>query len=80
MIRLKLKEVLAKQNKSMYQLSQATGVRPNTISQWVNNEKLRKEGKGREVKSITLEVLDAFCRELDCTVADLIEYVPDEDN
>ena len=78
MIRFKLAEMLEKRGMTMYQLSKATGVRPNTISQWVNNEELRKQGK--EVKSITVDVLNAFCRELNCTVADLIEYVPDDDD
>lgn len=50
----------------------ATGVRPNTVSQWVNNEELREEGK--EVKSISVEVLNAFCRELKCSPNDILEY------
>ncbi|MNJ70047.1 hypothetical protein D3C77_664620 [compost metagenome] len=59
----------------MYQLSKATKVRPNTISQWVNNEELRAEGK--EVKSISVEVLNAICLELDCTPNDLLQITKD---
>ncbi|MNC74826.1 hypothetical protein D3C75_1262480 [compost metagenome] len=57
----------------MYQLSKAAKVRPNSVSQWVNNEELRAEGK--EVKSISVDVLNAFCRELNCTPNDLLQYI-----
>ncbi|MNY62740.1 helix-turn-helix protein [compost metagenome] len=77
MIVIKLGKLLEERGITMYQLSKATKVRPNTVSQWVNNEELSKEGK--EVKSISIEVLDAFCRELNCTPNDLIEYIPAAD-
>ncbi|RRJ61776.1 XRE family transcriptional regulator [Paenibacillus oralis] len=75
MIEFKLSEVLRDRGITMYQLSKATKVRPNTVSQWVNNEELRAEGK--EVKSISVDVLNAFCRELRCTPNDLLHYVED---
>lgn len=77
MIKFNLDKVLKERGMTMYQLGKATGVRPNTISQWVNNEQYKKEGK--DVKSISVDVLSRVCKALNCTVADLIEYVPDED-
>jgi putative transcriptional regulator len=74
-IKFKLAEVLKERDITMYQLSKATKVRPNTISQWVNNEELRAEGK--EVKSISVEVLNAICLELDCTPNDLLQITKD---
>lgn len=71
MIKFKLREVLQKENKTMYWLSKETGVRPNTISQWVNNEDLDEDKK---VKSISSEVLDKICLALNCNVGDIIEH------
>ncbi|KQL58323.1 MULTISPECIES: helix-turn-helix domain-containing protein [Bacillaceae] len=73
MIRIKLKQLLKEREMTMYELSKRTGIRPNTISQWVNDKELSKEGKG--VKSITRETLDTLCMELQCEVEDLVEYV-----
>ncbi|TPE68943.1 helix-turn-helix domain-containing protein [Halalkalibacterium halodurans] len=72
MIVIKLGELLDKRGITMYQLGKMTGVRPNTISQWVNDAELQREGKG--VRSITRETLEAFCEALECDVSDLIEY------
>lgn len=77
MIVIKLSELLKERGITMYQLSKSTKVRPNTVSQWVNNEELRKENK--DVRSIGVDVLDAFCRELDCSPNDLIEYIAEGD-
>jgi putative transcriptional regulator len=81
MIRFKLNEVLNEKDKSMYWLSKETGIRPNTIGQWVNNEQLRfeldEQGKTKDVKSISVDVLNKICKALDCKVEDLIEYVDD---
>lgn len=76
MIRINLDKALAARNMTMYQLGKATGVRPNTLSQWFNDEELRKTGKN--AKSITLDVLDSVCRALNCPVSEIIEYVPDD--
>lgn len=62
---------------TMYQLSKKTGIRPNTLSQWVNNGKLRAED--RHVKAISVGVLNLMCEALDCTPGDLLEYIPDDE-
>lgn len=72
MIKFKLDELLEGQGKSMYWLSKNSGVRPNTISQWVNNEHLSEEEK---VKNISADTLDKICDALGCKIEDLIEHV-----
>ncbi|MGG2091219.1 helix-turn-helix transcriptional regulator [Bacillus sp. S13(2024)] len=72
MIKFKLAEMLENRGKTMYWLSKETGVRPNTISQWVNNEQLDEDKK---VKSISVEVLDKFCIALNCKIEDLLTVV-----
>lgn len=73
MIRFKLKKLLEENNISMYKLSKDSGVRPNTISDWVNDD-------ANTVKTINRETLNAICKALNCSVGDLIEYVPDKKN
>lgn len=70
MIKFKLAEILEKQEKTMYWLSKESGVRPNTISQWVNNE---------DVKSISVETLNKICKTLKCNIADIVDYVDDDE-
>ncbi|KEQ22188.1 Cro/Cl family transcriptional regulator [Paenibacillus tyrfis] len=78
MIVFKLADLLDQRQMTMYQLSKKTGIRPNTLSQWVNNDKLREEDK--HVKAISVEVLNLICQVLDCTPGDLLEYTPDDHN
>ncbi|WP_258959309.1 helix-turn-helix domain-containing protein [Paenibacillus tyrfis] len=74
----KIADLLDQRQMTMYQLSKKTGIRPNTLSQWVNNDKLREEDK--HVKAISVEVLNLICQVLDCTPGDLLEYTPDDHN
>ncbi|MGO4887047.1 helix-turn-helix domain-containing protein [Anaerobacillus sp. MEB173] len=64
MIKFKLNELLESKGKTMYWLSKESGVRPNTISQWVNGD----------VNSITVDTLDKLCIALECDISDLIEH------
>lgn len=81
MIVFKLDKLLEKNKQdgknidTMYKLTKATGVRPNTIGQWFNNETLRDNGT--EVRAIRVDVLDAICKVLECEIGDIIEYIPD---
>lgn len=63
-IKFKLGELLEEKGKSMYWLHKETGVRANSVSDWVNGE----------VKKIPVDVLDKFCIVLDCGIEDLIEF------
>jgi putative transcriptional regulator len=77
MIRFKLAELLENKGKTMYWLSRETGVRPNTISQWVNNDQLEESKK---VKSISVETLENVCSALECKIEDVIEIVNNTNN
>ncbi|WP_199425733.1 helix-turn-helix domain-containing protein [Thermaerobacillus caldiproteolyticus] len=75
MIKIKLKQLLEEKDKTMYWLSKNTGIRPNTISQWYNNEELSEDKK---VKEINVKALDKICKALDCKIEDILEYVKEE--
>jgi len=48
-----------------------TGISVNALS------KMGKSG-GTGAKQITYEVIEKLCEALDCTVADIIEYIPED--
>jgi DNA-binding Xre family transcriptional regulator len=71
MLRLKLDKILAEKGISMYKLHNMTQIRPNTISDLVNNK----------AKQWSPEVLDKICKALEITnVDDLFEIVEDEEH
>lgn len=67
MIKFKLKELLEERNMNMYQLAKKAGLRPNTLSTWYHNSE--------SVGKINVTTLSKVCKELECNVNDLIEYV-----
>ena len=67
MIRIKLSELLGKKKMTRKSLAVLVGVRPNTIGDLYNEK----------VKRIDLELLNKICKELDCELTDVIEYVRD---
>ncbi|MEC0253627.1 helix-turn-helix domain-containing protein [Paenibacillus lautus] len=71
MIRFTVEEALNARGMSMYALAKESGVRPNTISQWVTKD-------GVDVKSITVDTLDRVCTVLKCQPGDLIKHIEDE--
>lgn len=68
MIIVNLDVMLAKRKMSLSELSERVGI---TIA----NLSILKTGKAKAVRFSTL---DAICRELDCTPADLLEYRVEE--
>ncbi len=71
MIKNRLKILLAERNLNYTKLSEMTGISVNALS------KMGKSG-GTGAKQITYEVLEKLCEALDCTVADIIEYIPED--
>lgn len=59
------------QIKTIAELSRRTGLNKNTISKLVNNDK---------PETLTLENILKICDLFNCTLQDLIEYIPDENN
>ena len=69
MIRMRLDYVLLDRQMKLKDLAELTGLA-------VNNLSILKTNKARAIRFSTLNRL---CKALNCTPADLIEYVPDED-
>ena len=70
MIVLNLDVMMAKRKISLNELSERVGITLANLSILKNNR----------AKAIRFSTLDAICRALDCTVGDLIEYRPDEED
>ena len=68
MIRIRLDYVLLDRQMKLKDLAELTGLA-------VNNLSILKTNKARAIRFSTLNRL---CKVLNCTSADLIEYVPDE--
>ena len=65
MIKSKLKLVLIDRKMTQTELVKRTGIRQPTISAIANDS----------LKTLPLSVLDRICKELNCNVGDLFEYV-----
>lgn len=70
MIKFRVKVMLAMRELTQKELAERTGVRPPTVSAICTGA----------AKHIPVNVLDAFCRELQCQPGDLIEYVEEGDD
>ncbi|WP_099313469.1 helix-turn-helix domain-containing protein [Clostridium paraputrificum] len=66
-IKIKLRILMAERNIKQKELSTATGIRPNTISDMMNDT----------YKHISKENLDKLCKYFNCKVEDIIEYIKD---
>lgn len=68
MIEIKLNDELKKRGKTMYWLSEQTGMAKSTLY------RLKKSTK------ISYSVINLICRTLDCQPGDFLKYVSDESN
>ena len=68
MIVINLDVMMAKRKMSLNELSDKVGITLANLSILKNNK----------AKAIRFSTLDAICQALDCTVADIVEYVPDK--
>lgn len=67
MILIHLDVVMAKRKMSLNELSDKVGITLANLSILKNNK----------AKAIRFSTLEAICRALDCSVAELIEYIPE---
>ena len=67
MIVINLDVMMAKRKMSLNELSDKVGITLANLSILKNNK----------AKAIRFSTLDAICQALDCTVADIVGYVPD---
>ena len=68
MIILHLDVMMAKRKMSLNELSDTVGITLANLSILKNNK----------AKAIRFSTLEAICQALDCSVADIIEFIPDE--
>ncbi|MDP4093397.1 MAG: helix-turn-helix transcriptional regulator [Bacillota bacterium] len=68
MIKIHLSRILGEKRWSQADLSRATGIRPNTISEMYNELSER----------VSLDYLDLICETLNCNITDLLEYIPNK--
>ena len=67
MIKSKLKLILYDRKMTQTELVKRTGIRQPTISAIANDS----------IKTLPISVIDRMCKELNCNVGDLFEYVED---
>ncbi|EHR36036.1 helix-turn-helix domain-containing protein [Helcococcus kunzii] len=70
MIMINLDVMLAKRKMSVTELSEKVGITISNISILKNNK----------AKAIRFETLNAICEVLDCQPADIMEYIPDDED
>lgn len=68
MIKINLSRILGEKRITQAELARQTGIRPSTISD-IYNEMTER---------LNIEYLDRICEYLDCSIIDLIEYVPNK--
>ena len=68
MIKIYLSRILGEKRITQAELARQTGIRPSTISD-IYNEMTER---------LNIEYLDRICEYLDCSITDLIEYVPNK--
>ena len=68
MIKIHLSRILGEKRITQAELARQTGIRPSTISD-IYNEMTER---------LNVEYLDRICEYLDCSITDLIEYVPNK--
>ena len=70
MININLDIMMARRKIGLGELAERIDITPANLSILKNNK----------CRAIRFSTLDALCRELNCTAADLIEYIPDGDD
>lgn len=68
MVKIHLSKLLGERRISQKTLSELTGIRPNTISDWYNEVAV----------SLKVEHIDKICEVLECSLSELIEVIPNK--
>ena len=68
-IRIKLFDLLLARNISQRKFALSIQIRPNTINAYCHGA----------IKRIEIDDLNKICKELNCTISSLLEYIPDEE-
>jgi putative transcriptional regulator len=68
MVRIYLSKLLGERRWTQKDLAKATGIRPSTINEWYHEI----------VQRINVEHLEKICEALNCSISDLLEYIPND--
>lgn len=68
MVKIYLSKLLGERRMTQRELSELTGIRPNTINEWYHEIAV----------SLRVEHLDRICEVLGCSVEELIEVIPNK--
>ena len=68
MVRIHLSKLLGEKLMTQKQLSELTGIRPNTINEWYHEIAV----------SLRVEHIDRICEVLNCSVSELLEVIPNK--
>ncbi len=68
MVKIHLSRLLGEKRWTQKDLADATGIRPSTINEWYHEL----------VPRLNVDHIDKICEALDCTITDLLEYIPNE--
>lgn len=68
MAKIHLSKLLGEKRMTQKQLSELTGIRPNTINEWYHDIAV----------SLRVEHIDRICEVLDCSVSELLEVIPNK--
>lgn len=68
MVKIHLSKLLGEKRMTQKQLSELTGIRPNTINEWYHDIAV----------SLRVEHLDRICEVLNCSVSELLEVIPNK--
>jgi len=68
LVKIKLSDLLGKHKMTQKALAEITGIRPATISKMYYEE----------IKRIEISQIDSLCKAFDCSIGDLLEYIPEK--
>mgnify|MGYP001615933852 CR=1 FL=1 len=68
MIHIHLSKLLGERKMKMTELSEKTGINKNTIGELYYEKS----------QMVRFDTLDKICKALDCSISELLEYVPEE--
>lgn len=68
MVKIHLSRLLGEKRWTQKDLADTTGIRPSTINEWYHEL----------VPRLNVDHIDKICEALDCTITDLLEYIPNE--
>ena len=68
MIKIKVSDLLGKHKMTRKQLAELASIRPNTVSSLYDES----------IQRLDKDMLNNICKTFDCTISDVLEYIPDE--